>query len=151
MASNSSFSQTWLPKLSYIPPEKDIGKTEYKLKLLYAKDDMRKLNKVSTQIKYRLYQGGGKAVYILGVSDKGDVDGISREELDASIAFLKRAMEIAGAEISRMRIYEGTPSSGDGERERERERDREKGYIATLRLVFKREDTMQAESDAWVF
>ena len=132
------------PKLHYIPPEKDIGKTEYKLKLLYDDHDtssgskayLHKLNKVSTQIKYRLYQGGGKAVYILGVSDKGDVDGISRDELDRSIAFLKKAMEIAGAEVAKMRIYEGTGHDG---------------FIATLRLVFKKEDMMQQESDAWTW
>ncbi len=107
-------------RLHYIPPEKDYGCCEYKLKLIYNIEEVRvkKLNKIASQMKYRLYQGRGKAIYILGVSDQGDVEGITQEELEESIDFLETACAMIGAHIYKKRMYKGNH-----------------GFIGTLRIA----------------
>jgi elongation factor 1-alpha len=111
-----------ISKINYIPPEKDNGSCEYKLKLVYGNhisEEVRnkKLIKTASQMKYRLYQGKGKAIYILGVSDNGDVEGITKDELDESIIFLESACKLINAQIYRKRMYEG-----------------KNGFIGTLRI-----------------
>jgi elongation factor 1-alpha len=111
-----------ISKINYIPPEKNNGCCEYKLKLVYGNDISeevrnKKLIKIASQMKYRLYQGNGKAIYILGVSDRGDVEGITKEELETSILFLEDACKMIDAKIYRKRMYEG-----------------KNGFIGTLRI-----------------
>lgn len=97
-------------KILYIPPEKSDGCCEYKLKLIFEIEEVRqrKLTKSASQMKYRLYQGNGKAIYIIGVSDRGDVEGITREELETSVQFLKDVCAYIDARIYKERVYEGT-------------------------------------------
>jgi elongation factor 1-alpha len=109
-------------KINYIPPENNKGCCEYKLKLIFGNDvpeevREKKLVKIASQMKYRLFQGNGKAIYILGVSDKGDVEGIEEYELDDSIRFIEEACQIINAIIYKKRIYKGN-----------------NGFIATLRI-----------------
>ncbi len=108
-------------KINFIPPEKNKGCCEYKLKLIYEDKDIREKKKIklATQMKYRLYQGNGKAIYILGVSDKGDIEGISQYELDESISFLEKVCEKINANIYKKRVYQGQGTNT---------------FIATLRI-----------------
>ena len=111
-----------MDKLRYIPPENNKGCCEYKLKLIYENNiseefKERKLNKIASQMKYRLFQGNGKAIYILGVSDKGDVEGIEEDELEKSIIFIENACKRINANIYKKRIYKGN-----------------NGFICTLRI-----------------
>ncbi len=117
-------------KINYIPPENDKGCCEYKLKLVYGggiPEEVKeiKLNKIASQMKYRLYQGNGKAIYILGVSDKGDIEGIEENELEESIKFIERACKSIDASIYRKRIYKGN-----------------NGYISTLRIEILNKDDL---------
>lgn len=106
-------------KINYIPPENNKGCCEYKLKLIYNIDEVKekKKIKIASQMKYRLFQGNGKAIYILGVSDKGDIEGIEEHELEESIQFIEEASKSINASIYKKRIYKGN-----------------NGFIATLRI-----------------
>ncbi len=109
-------------KINYIPPENNKGCCEYKLKLVYGTDipdeiKEKKLVKIASQMKYRLFQGNGKAIYILGVSDNGDLEGIEEDELEESILFIEKACLSINASIYKKRIYKGN-----------------NGFIGTLRI-----------------
>lgn len=108
-----------LNKINYIPPENNKGCCEYKLKLIYSQYEVKqkKKIKIASQMKYRLFQGNGKAIYILGVSDNGDIEGIEEEELEKSIEFIEEACISINALIYKKRIYKGN-----------------NGFIATLRI-----------------
>ncbi|CAF3917715.1 unnamed protein product, partial [Didymodactylos carnosus] len=41
-----------------------------------------------TQMKWRLQEGQGEAIYEIGVEDCGTLSGVSAEELDASLTTL---------------------------------------------------------------
>ena len=79
-----------------IPKEDDKGNREYKWKLKYNemdKTDLRdkrekkKKEKTASQLLYRILEGKGKAVYIIGVHDDGNNVGISLTETYESIRF----------------------------------------------------------------
>ncbi len=61
------------------PRESDLGKIEYKL-ILSALDENR-LESLATQMRFRLEEGNGEAFYVLGVSNDGDVIGMTKEEM----------------------------------------------------------------------
>ena len=66
-----------------------------------------KLNKRASQLRFRLDEGGGKALYMIGVSDSGRTDGIDIEIVYKSINYLKQMVEIINAEIKNIKIYKG--------------------------------------------
>ena len=109
---NYIYMNKFIPKL---PAEEEFGNKEYKLKLVEKEKD--KCDRLASQMIYRLYEGEGKAIYILGVSDSGNVIGISQEELDETINTILKAVTIINAESKKARIYNGS-----------------KGYIATIRV-----------------
>ena len=115
----------WLhkvPKYNYInklfprqPQEIDDGNREYKWFLSKASH---LVDKIATQLKYRLYEGDGKALYIIGVMDDGDPIGISTKKLLSSLSLLYEASQIiSNTLINTLRIYKAR-----------------EGYIATIRL-----------------
>lgn len=67
-------------------PENDDGNIEYKLKIS-PKSDKRK-NELITQLSYRLNEGSGECIYILGVGDNGEMIGITEEEYTESMNHL---------------------------------------------------------------
>ena len=64
-------------------PENDYGNIEYKLKLL-CKDDKRREELIS-QMAYRLNEGSGECIYILGIGDNGELIGIDDENYNLSL------------------------------------------------------------------
>ena len=99
------------------PPVVDEeGNREYKWKL-HELDDHRLQHFVS-QMKFRLFEGNGKAIYILGVLDDGKPIGINKDELDLSIKQMERVVKVLGAKIEIIRFYDGI-----------------KGIIATLKVT----------------
>ncbi|MBP1449366.1 MAG: GTP-binding protein [Thermoproteus sp.] len=83
------------------PPESEEGNVEYKLRI---DDD---IDHFSGQMKRRLIEGGGEALYIVGVSNDGKPLGLSEEELQRSLAFISSAVERIGASAYVLRISEG--------------------------------------------
>ncbi len=66
-----------------LPRENDIGKIEYKLILSDVSEE--RLQELATQMKYRIEEGGGEAIYVIGVSDDGDVIGLNKEDLERTM------------------------------------------------------------------
>jgi len=103
----------------YIPkqvPEKYYGNKEYKLNILFKnRKKIRKtknnllqtLEKRSTQMLFRILEGNGKALYLIGVDDNGKNIGISEEDLLESIDNLKKMCKIIDSKIKSIRIYNG--------------------------------------------
>ena len=70
-----------------IEEEKDDGNIEYKRELLNLTEET--INKRMTQMKYRIYEGSGEALYFIGVGDDGKLLGLNREEYEISIKNLE--------------------------------------------------------------
>lgn len=82
-----------------LPPENDEeGNTEYKW-LLPAAPSEAQLERLQSQLTWRLDEGYGEAVYQLGVRDDGEMLGTDDSTLEASIATLRLLAERAGADI----------------------------------------------------
>lgn len=64
-------------------PENDEGNIEYKLKLI-CKDKMR-IEELISQMAYRLNEGSGECIYILGIQDNGELIGINDEDYKLSL------------------------------------------------------------------
>ena len=119
-----------LPKMKR---ENEKGNREYKYRLKYNEMDRtifrdtrekRKKEKVASQILYRLLEGNGKAVFIIGVHDNGDNIGINLKETFDSIHCLREALKIIDGIIKSIKVYKGR-----------------EGYITTIRInVKKRND-----------
>lgn len=84
--------------------EAEDGNVEFKLKL--DKIDEARLEKIATQMKYRLNEGMGEAFYEIGVADSGEPVGVTREELQATIENLRRAGLKIGAICKTVRVQE---------------------------------------------
>lgn len=91
--------------MSGLSKEKDEGNVEYKLKIAQATDE--KLEGLASQIRYRLAEKGGEAFYLLGVSDSGELLGLSDEELRVSLNYINKAANLAGAKVTIVREAEG--------------------------------------------
>ncbi|CAK9782976.1 unnamed protein product [Cutaneotrichosporon oleaginosum] len=79
-------------------PERDReGHIEYKLKLIEPSPE--RLARLVTQMLWRLKQGGNEAIYELGLADDGTVIGLTRAEMDASLATLERMAAEVGATV----------------------------------------------------
>jgi len=61
--------------MSIFCAEIDNGNILYKLTL--ENFDIKKIIKYTTQLKYRVLEGYGKAIYIIGISDKGTIIGLN--------------------------------------------------------------------------
>lgn len=63
-------------KVNKFPPEPQTGPVEYKLKLVNIDQD--KLEKLTTQMQWRLHEGKGFAKYFLGLGDDGSAIGLNK-------------------------------------------------------------------------
>ena len=59
-------------------PEKEEGNIEYKTNLIDKSTD--RLENIASQQRYRVDEGSGEAIYVLGVSDDGKLVGLDRDE-----------------------------------------------------------------------
>lgn len=63
--------------------ESDEGNIEYKLKLINTTP--KRIEELTSQMAYRLNEGNGECIYILGVTDYGELKGLSEEEYKISL------------------------------------------------------------------
>ncbi len=107
-------------------PENEKGNREYKFLLNYnlsdqseyrEKREKKKKEKIASQMLYRILEGNGKAIYIIGIDDDGTNKGIKLKELFDSIHFFIDASKIINAKIKSIKIYKGL-----------------EGYISTIRI-----------------
>ena len=69
-------------------PEKEDGNIEYKLHILNKTSE--RIEELSTQMSYRLEEGNGQCIYILGISDCGENIGITEQQYQSSLENLKK-------------------------------------------------------------
>ena len=97
-------------KCPHLGQENDEGSIEYKLKLCSVEPE--RLEHLTTQLNFRLNEGGNEALYQIGVSDDGTPTGISTEEMDESLATLEKMCNaLDGTEKNVLRIREGRSSN----------------------------------------
>ncbi|CAG7731606.1 unnamed protein product [Allacma fusca] len=87
--------------ISSLPPEPQIGNIEYKLKLINP--SKQRFEHLVTQMKWRLREGQGEAIYEIGVEDSGRLKGLSAEEMSASLATLNQMAVKLGATTTVLR------------------------------------------------
>jgi len=100
--------------------KKQKNKSQKHIDYLRQQKLIAKINKRATQLLYRLEEGHGKALYMIGIKDDGTVEGITIEQLFTSINFLYKMVEIVNAFIKNIRIYKGID---------------EHKYICTIRII----------------
>lgn len=69
----------------------EVGNVEYKLKLLNPTAS--RFEHLVTQMKWRLREGQGEAIYEIGVADSGMLTGLTESEMDDSIDTLRKMAE----------------------------------------------------------
>lgn len=69
-------------------PENDEGNIEYKYHLMHL--DTETFNKRVTQMKFRINEGCGEAIYFIGIMDDGTPLGLSKDEYEESVANLNK-------------------------------------------------------------
>lgn len=68
-------------------PENDYGNVEYKLKLMDKTRD--RLERLATQLRFRVEEGRGECIYHLGVANNGTILGISKDEYNETMNYIK--------------------------------------------------------------
>jgi GTPase len=71
-----------------LPPEVEKGNVEYKLKLIDPSPV--RFEHLVTQMKWRLQEGLGEAIYEIGVLDNGILFGLNDEEMNKSLDTLRK-------------------------------------------------------------
>ncbi|PVF96671.1 hypothetical protein CPB86DRAFT_708635 [Serendipita vermifera] len=83
-----------IPKLA---PEVEQGNVEYKLILMNPTAE--RLQRLVTQLNWRLMEGNGQAYYQLGVADSGELIGLTKEEMEATLETLENMAGELGASV----------------------------------------------------
>ncbi|KAF5400607.1 GTP-binding protein 2 [Paragonimus heterotremus] len=84
-----------------LPPEVEVGNIEYKRKLVNPTPN--RFEHLVTQMKWRLNEGGGEAIYRLGVDDDGHIGGLAPLELASSLTTLERMAKRLDATVHLLR------------------------------------------------
>ncbi|MEM0076390.1 MAG: GTP-binding protein, partial [Thermoproteota archaeon] len=88
-----------------LPKEIENGNIEYKLKVVI--NDSERLEELATQLNYRLNEGGGEAFYELGVSNEGELIGLSEEEAKITLTNFEKICKRVNASFIVVRETEG--------------------------------------------
>ena len=100
--------QNRLKKARKIKEENDQGYIEYKWKLCdFQINHNLRMDRLTTQLKFRLYEGNGKAIYNLGYSDNGEPTGIIYESMLTSLKNLHMICDDIGANLKNYRVFQG--------------------------------------------
>ncbi|KAI4467536.1 elongation factor tu-related [Holotrichia oblita] len=93
---------TALQHLDYsLPPEPQTGNIEYKLKIV--KVSKQRFEHLLTQMKWRLREGQGEAIYKIGVEDNGILTGLSGNDMTDSLQTLEQMALKLGASTTILR------------------------------------------------
>lgn len=91
------------------PPESELGNVEHKRHIEKVSDD--RFTRLQSQLKRRLDDGRGEAVYCIGVEDNGEIYGLEPAQFETSIQMLTRLAQSIDATVNR--IYEFTLKDSD--------------------------------------
>lgn len=81
-----------------LEPENDYGNIEYKLRL--TDPTAERVERLVTQLKWRIREGHGEAILYLGVKDNGLFVGLTAEEIRLSMQTLERMSSKIGAKMT---------------------------------------------------
>ena len=85
--------------------EYDNGNVEYKLKLCDV--NVNRIQKLTSQMNFRLEEGGGECFYEIGVEDNGNNLGISKEELEISLSVINTMAMNLGCKTKVTKLIQG--------------------------------------------
>lgn len=114
-----------MPPTEDYEPEEDEGSIEYKQKLTDIPSKI-KFEKLTTQLNFRLNEGKGECIYVIGVADDGEILGLNERdflesfsalesiasEIDAEAILLRRQKiedKIVGEVLIRRERFSGFP------------------------------------------
>eukprot|EP01127_Copromyxa_protea_P021111 TRINITY_DN7170_c0_g1_i1.p1 TRINITY_DN7170_c0_g1~~TRINITY_DN7170_c0_g1_i1.p1 ORF type:complete len:563 (-),score=100.65 TRINITY_DN7170_c0_g1_i1:69-1757(-) len=89
----------------HLPHEIEAGPVEYKRTLVHASEE--RIVHLTSQMKWRLREGGGEALYEIGVDDDGTAFGLCPCDLEKSLKNLAKMARNLNAEISVLCEREG--------------------------------------------
>ena len=92
-------------EMAKLGKEEDEGNLEYKLKLVKVPPE--RLEELASQLKYRLEEGMGEAIYELGVTNEGEILGLTSQDLEETLKTLEAAAAKVGAKITVVRRIHG--------------------------------------------
>lgn len=98
---DSSSDENIYDTLKSLPPEVEKGNIEYKLKLIDPSPT--RFEHLVTQMKWRLQEGLGEAIYEIGVGDDGQLCGLNNDEMEKSLETLKLMAKRLGASVTIIR------------------------------------------------
>ena len=86
-----------------LPPESDDGNIEYKRYILFDKDILLKtnlrFNQLATQMRHRLSEGEGTAIYYLGINDNGSIYNLDSKKKKESLNNIKELVKFIDSKI----------------------------------------------------
>jgi GTPase len=85
------------------PREVYYGNREYKRHLLLP--NTYSMHKKSTQLLFRLNEGNGKALYLIGVEDSGRVSGLAKEDMLTSLDNFIQMSQIIRSQVEKINVY----------------------------------------------
>lgn len=85
------------------PPESDAGNREYKRLLKLC--NRHSFQSKATQMLYRIYEGNGRALYLIGIDDDGKVSRIKYPELTETLDCIREISQIIQATIKKINVY----------------------------------------------
>ncbi len=65
-----------------------------------------RFRQLACQMNHRIIMGKGKAIYVIGVSDSGEIKGISKERFNETLRILRKLANEIGAEITSVEDFE---------------------------------------------
>ncbi|KAK0408609.1 hypothetical protein QR680_004053 [Steinernema hermaphroditum] len=93
---------------TYLQPENDLGNVEYKARLTNISAS--RLQHLITQLKWRLREGQGEAIYEIGVEDDGAMKGLEEKELEESLDTLQKMADALDASLVTLSERDVTPA-----------------------------------------
>lgn len=108
-SSTATVSSSPLPTKRLAPEPDALGNLEYKLRILPP--TRHRYDRLLTQMKWRMLQGGGQCTYEIGVLDDGRCIGICPTEMRASLRVLASLAAELGATVNVRRAFTLLPGS----------------------------------------
>lgn len=98
--------KTKIKKARKIKKENDLGNIEYKLRICNH-DNHQRIEQLITQIKFRLNEGNGRAIYNIGYTDDGVPQGITYSVIYENLNLFHNMLTRAGGELISLKMFQG--------------------------------------------
>lgn len=98
-------------EISRLEPENEYGNVEYKLRLTDPTPE--RIERLVTQLKWRIREGQGEAILFLGVKDNGHFVGLTPDEIRLSLQTLEMMSSKIGATMTIVKERVVEPGSTD--------------------------------------